>query len=275
MTPQRGAVLSRSLWWLLTIVVSALVVTPSPARADGWDVTFFLGKAYPTLDRRLTFPLSVPSIPGVDVTVTGTPEIDTDGGLVFGGALAWEAGVVGIEGRLDVTEVGFDLTGARYDLRATLPPFQSLIGSIVLDDGRFDANRLNLLSLNIRLRTPGSVGLVTSGGLSYLREITIDGEVPLTAQVSGIPSVQAGLQLRAAPDQSGHRFGVNAGAGLRVGGERVALMGEVRVFYFQEFELQFGVANAPDLVTQLLNSLDPIRFNPVIVNAQAGIVVKF
>ncbi len=36
-----------------------------------------------------------------------------------------------------------------------------------------------------------------------------------------------------------------------------------------------GVEGAPDLVAQLLDSFDPVRFEPVIVNAQAGLVFKF
>jgi hypothetical protein len=34
------------------------------------------------------------------------------------------------------------------------------------------------------------------------------------------------------PGESEQRLGLNGGAGLRIGGSRVALMAEVRVFYF-------------------------------------------
>jgi mono/diheme cytochrome c family protein len=47
----------------------------------------------------------------VDVTVTGTPRLETDGDLTFGGAVAAEAGIIGIEGRLDSPKIGFDLAG--------------------------------------------------------------------------------------------------------------------------------------------------------------------
>jgi hypothetical protein len=229
-------------------------------------------------DERLTLRPSVPSLPGVDVMVSGNPEIRADGGLVLGAALAFEAGVFGIEGRLDATDVGFDITGARYDLRATRPPFTGLEGSVTIGDGRMDADRLMLLSINARLRTPGQIGLVASGGLSYLPDITIGGSVPLTVQVGGIPPLPAfdpRLRLRAAPGESEHRVGLNGGAGLRIGGSRVALMGEVRAFYFREYELRFGVDGGPEFLDDLLDSLDPIRFEPIVVNAQAGIVFRF
>jgi hypothetical protein len=44
-------------------------------------------------------------------------------------------------------------------------------------------------------------------------------------------------------------------------------MGEVRVFYFREYELRFNVADAPPVVEDRLEGLDPVRFEPVIVNA--------
>lgn len=250
----------------------------SPAWAQGLDVTVFVGGAYPVYDERLTLRASAPSFPGVDVTASGNPELRADGGLVFGGAIAFELGILGIEGRLDATDVGFELRGARYDFRATQPPFAGLTGSLTLGDGRLDADRLYLLSGNVRLRTPGPVGLVASGGVSLLPDITISGSVPLSLQVDGIspiPGVEPRLQLRAAPGESEHRIGVNAGAGLRIGGSRVAVMAEVRVFYFREYELRFDAEDAPDLVTSFLESVEPVRFEPVVVNAQAGLVFKF
>lgn len=262
----------------LVLVPLALLCAPSAAFAD-WDFTVFLGRAYPVYEERLTLRApSVPSLPGVDVTPTGTPEITADGGPVFGAALAWEAGVIGLEGRLDVTEIGFDLTGARYDLRATAPPLAGLTGALSVGDGRFDAERLSLLSLNLRLRTPGSTGIFVSGGLSYLPDVAITGSVPMQLEVEGVPSLRGfapRLRLLATPGQSDHRFGVNGGAGIRLGGSRLALMAEARVFYFKEYELNFAVEDGPGFVNDLLGGLDPVRFEPVIVNAQAGLIIRF
>ena len=67
---------------------------------------------------------------------------------------------------------------------------------------------------------------------------------------------------------------VNGGAGLRIGG-RVALMAEVRGFYFREFDLRLTRVNGPDLIDDLLAGVDAIGFRPVFVNAQVGLAFKF
>jgi hypothetical protein len=85
-------------------------------------------------------------------------------------------------------------------------------------------------------------------------------------------SEEVALFLRATPGESGNRFGANAGAGLRFGG-RVALMAEARVFYFKEFELRFDADD--DALDELLDGLDAVRFTPVFVNVQAGLVFRF
>ncbi len=99
--------------------VSLLLGSSEHAEAQGFDLTFFVGRAFPTYDERLTLRPSTPTVPGVDISVEGSPLIEADGGPVFGGALAYEFGVLGIEGRLDATDVGLAITGARYNLRGT------------------------------------------------------------------------------------------------------------------------------------------------------------
>ena len=263
---------------LCSSALAVILALPGVAAAQGIDFTFFLGRAYPIYDDRLTLRASVPALPGVEITSSDTLEIRTDGGLVFGGAVGFELGVLAIEGRLDGTEVGFDSTRARYDLRATQPPLTGLTGSITFGAGRFEAERLYLLSGNVRLRSPGPVSFVVSGGVSLLPDITITGSAPLSLELAGIPLTPAfdpRLRLRAAPGESEHRLGVNGGAGVRIGAGRLALIAEARAFYFREYELRFAVDDAPELIAGLLDSLDPVRFEPVIVNAQIGLVVKF
>jgi hypothetical protein len=262
---------------LAACAVVALLGIGGTANAQGIDLTVFAGRAYPIYDERLTLRPSAPSLPGVDITVAGSPVLRAEGGPVFGAALAFELGVFGIEGRIDATEVGLDFTGARYDLRGTDPPFEGLTAAITFSPGRFDADRISLLSLNARLRTPGPIGIVASGGISYLPDIRISGALPLTLQAPGLPSLPGlspGLTLRATPGQSEHRFGVNGGAGLRVGG-RVGVMAEARAFYFREYDLRFGIDNGPELLNELLAGVDPVRFRPIFVNAQVGLVLKF
>jgi hypothetical protein len=253
-------------------VAFALLALPPRISAQGVDLTLFVGKAFPTYDERLT--LTIPPISGADFTTLESPLIRADGGSVFGGALALEWGILAVEGRLDSTAVGLEFTGARYELRVNEPPFQDLAVTLSAAPGRFDADRVNILSLNARLRTPGPIALVASGGLSYLPEIQVTGSIPLRLEASGFPqaSEEVALFLRATPGESDNRFGVNAGAGLRFGG-RVALMAEARVFHFKEFELRFDAAD--DALDELLDGLDAVRFTPVFVNVQAGLVFRF
>jgi hypothetical protein len=264
---------------LVRIACAVVVLLGTSGRAAGQDVdlTFFLGGVFPTYDERLTLRPPTPTVPGVDVSVVGQPLIEADGGPVFGGALAFEWGILGIEGRLDAVELGFDVTGARYDLRGTQPPFTGLSASITVSDGRFDADKITALSANVRIRTPGPVALIASGGLSFLPDITVTGTLPLRVEVPGLPippDLEPKLTLRAVPGQSEHRWGVNGGAGLHIGG-RVALTGEVRVFYFREYELRFGAENELGFLDELLAGLASVGFEPIFVNAQAGITFKF
>lgn len=253
---------------------------PAAASAQVVDVTLFTGRAFPLYDERLTLHPSAPVLAGVDVTVAGSPVLEADGGPVFGAALAVEprrfGGLLGIEARLDATDVGLEFSGARYDLRGTTFPFAGLTAGIILSPGRFDANRISLLSLNGRFRTPGRIGFMASAGMSYLPDIDVSGSIPLTVDAPGLPlpTVDAALALRATPGQAGRRLGVNGGAGLRIGG-RVAFTADVRGFYFREYELRLVRVNGPDLLDDLLAAAAPIRFTPVFVNAQVGVAFRF
>jgi hypothetical protein len=244
--------------------------------AQSLDLTIFGGVAYPVYEERLTFRAATPSIPGVDITAANSPILRADGGPVFGAAAAIEAGIFGIEGRLDSVDAGIEFSGAHYELRGTSFPFQGVTASLTAPEGRFDADRITLLSLNARIRTPGRISLIASGGLSYLPDINISGSVPLSVQASDLPALafDAALTLRGVPGESEHRLGINGGAGIRIGG-RVALTGEVRAFYFRDYELRFGSANGPELLDDLLAEADGVRFTPVFVNAQAGVSFRF
>lgn len=258
--------------------LASLVVSPTFASGQHLDLTVFAGGAFPILDGRLVIRASgVPGVPGYDVTASGTPELQLDGGAVFGTAVALDFGPLGIEGRWDATGVGFDARGARYSVTPAAASSPQLAGSVTLGDGRFDLRRLHLISINLRVRTPGPVGLLASGGLSYLPDIQITGSVPVAAEVLGLPvlpSLQPRLTLVATPEQSAHRWGVNAGAGIRVGG-RVSLIAETRIFYFKSYDLRFAMNDALPLVSELVNGIRTIRFNPIILNAQAGLSFRF
>lgn len=210
--------------------------------------------------------------------MVGSPLIKADGGPVLGGAFAFEFGILGVEGRLDATEVGLEFTGARYDLRGTQSPLDGLTASVTVFEGRFETDRIGLLSINARIRTPGPVAIVVSGGLSYLSPGVQRGWIHSAAPRGTGHSVASRHRPKAEARLTGrhaseHRWGVNGGAGLRIGG-RVALTGEVRVFYFRDYELRFEADNG-QILDELLSRLALVRFDRVFVNAQAGVTFRF
>jgi hypothetical protein len=164
----------------------------------------------------------------------------------------------------------------RYDLLGVEPPITGLTATLVLSDGRFDVDRLRLWSANLRIRTPGPVALVASGGLTFMPDFEVSGSVPVAvpdAPVLGALGTR--LRLAVAPGESRNRTGVNAGAGLRVGGERVALVAEGRVFYFREYQLQILAEDDLPVFDGLAPSFETVHFRPVIITAQAGLLFRF
>lgn len=260
---------------LLVFLVTA--TAGSTAEARQLDLALLVGRAYPLIEERLAFRPPDPSLPGVDVGVSGDPVLRVDGGAVFGAVLGVNLGVIGVEARVDATDVGFDLRGARYEFRPVDSRAPQGAAALAVGNGRFDARRFYLVSGNVRVRTPGATGLIMSGGLSVLPDVAISGSVPLAAEIGGFPvaGIAPRVRLRIAPGQSEHRIGGNAGIGLQVGAGPIALRAEVRVFAFRDYDLHFDVVGAPDHVEDLLDEVVLIRFQPVIVNAQAGLVLRF
>ena len=138
---------------LAILFVLSLVGSAARVSAQGIDITVFGGIAYPLYEERLTFRPSTPSLPGVDITAAIPPVLRAEGGPVFGTAVAFEAGIFGIEGRWDSLSAGIEFTGARYDLRGTAFPFQGLTATLIAQPGQFDTDRISMLSVNARIRT--------------------------------------------------------------------------------------------------------------------------
>ena len=258
--------------------VILLLASSTGAAAQGFDVTFFVGKAFPTYDERLTLRPSTPSVPGArggHRRRIAAHRSERRAGLRRRARL--RVGHSRCRGtarrnRSQPRPHWCPVQSARYPAA-----FEGLAARVTISDGTFDADRIGLLSANVRVQTPGPVALIASGGLSYLPDINVTGSLPLRVEVSGVPTppdVNQRLTLRAAPGQSEDRWGVNGGVGLRLGG-RVALIGEVRVFYFQDYELRFTAENGSEILNELLAGLAPVRFDPVFVNAQAGVTFRF
>jgi hypothetical protein len=256
------------------ILVTLLTIMVPATAAAGWDLSVWVGKAYPTYDQELVvrFP-TVPVIPGMTIDADGVPEIRGNGGPVYGGSIAYD-GIFGLEGRLDLVEVAVEFTGAQYNVAFSPPAFGTASGRLTVGDVTFEPDRLKVISLNARLRTPGPVGLFASGGFSYLPGFEARGTVPLSFQLQGISGVaQPTLRVRVDPEETEHSFGVNGGGGVRIGG-RVGVFAEARVFYFKSYELNLAFDDAQPLVDLLLDEIDPVRFRPVIFNAVVGLSIR-
>ena len=264
---------------IVRVVLAMILVLAGGGRAaaQGFEVTVFVGRAFPTYDERLIFRPSTPTMPGVDVTVDGSPLIEAT--RRAGARRRYRVRVGHVRHRRPSRRNRRESRSHRrpVNLLGTEPPFEGLTAHVTVSAGTFDADRIGLVSTNVRIRTPGRVALVVSGGLSYLPDINVTGSLPVRVEVPGAPpqpDFNPTLTLRAVPGQSEDRWGANGGAGLRIGG-RVALMGEVRVFYFRDYELQFDAQNGPPILDQLLDSLAPVHFDPIFVNVQAGVTFRF
>jgi hypothetical protein len=259
------------------IVFGVAIASASPVRADGWDVSLFGGIAYPTYEQQFTVrPPTIPPLPGFIIQPSGDLVIDAKGGPVFGAAVCGEVGIIGIEARFDSTAIDLRTGGLTYTLSNNTPPLPPLTGSVAIDPGPLQTDRLSLLSLNLRLRTPGPISIFASGGFSYLPDFRVTGTTPVRLTVDGFPALDetTTFGLRVSPSESSHRFGVNAGGGLRFKiAPGVSVFGEGRVFYFKEYELAIEVGNRD--LSDLVGGVEPLRFRPVVVNAVGGLTFSF
>jgi hypothetical protein len=260
------------------VLAIGLTALSTPVRAEGFDISLFGGLAFPTYEQRFTVRApTVAPLPGFVIRPNGDLTIDAKGGTVFGAAVCGEVGgVIGIEARFDSTAIELRTGGLRYDVSYSAPPLPTLTGSVSIDPGPLTTDRLKLLSLNLRLRTPGPVSLVASGGVTYLPDFEVTGTTPVNLTVGGLPVLdqQASFGLRVSPTESSHRLGVNGGAGLRVKlAPGVSLFGEGRVFYFKEYELAVEVDD-PTL-QGFVGDIELPRFRPIVVNAVGGITFSF
>jgi hypothetical protein len=257
---------------VLALGLVLTVLGQTPASAQGGDVTFFGGYAYPTYSQQFTYRPPMISVPGIEVRPEGELTLDAKGGLTIGVAGAFElGGFFAIEGRFDSTAIDLYSSGVRYTVSGS-----GLSGALSIGQGPLSVDRLNLLSLNLRLRTPGAVSLYASGGLSYLPKFEVSGSIPLSIQLPGtvIPDTQIPLRLVVAPSDSSNRVGVNGGLGLRVKvAPGVSLIGEIRGFYFKRYDL---ILESTDrTLNTLVGGFRTVQFDPIVVNATGGLSISF
>ena len=147
-------------------------------------------------------------------------------------------------------------------------------------EGTVALDRLLPVSLNLRYRGGGRVGLVASAGVSYLP--SLDYAVTQELGIGAIGGV-GGIELPTLPLEAGGQidgfWGANAGIGLRIRlSDAVSANVEGRGFFFGERELEWKIDRfpiSPELGELLRRQLDPIRFTPGFFQATAGLSVRF
>jgi len=277
-------------------VVALAALLPTAASAEGnLEVTGYLGTSFPFYSQSFTYspgPVSL-SIPGLTITQEGVFKMDGSGGLVLSGGVAYYfGGVIGIEGRLDTVKLNVDTTGAKYDVRLTLPGLpQPFTASLDLGTGTADLSTLKPWSLNLKLRTPGPVRLFVSGGVSRLPalEFTVNQNIGLGATALNVITSKLDVgtvRLKGAlvPQEGESRWGANAGGGLQLGlGPRVALVAEARFFYFGERTYDWSAVPTDrflaGLEQRLLDAtkqrLPAVKFKPQFFQATGGVSISF
>jgi hypothetical protein len=233
-----------------------------------------------------------PLIPGIDIRQEGVFTLDAQGGAALGGsATFYLLPRLGLEVRLDTLDVQVSTTDARFDVRADLPaPLPDLETTLALSAATVSLDRLRPVSLNLKFKTTGTVAFTLSGGVSYLRALSLTVTQPLALGVTGLNGAQfqiATLALRAEarPETAGDgsQFGVNGGLGLRLGlGSHLALSAEARYFYFGKTRLAWSSASErpltpieEPLLRAALPRLDAVEFNPQCFQATVGLAVVF
>ena len=266
----------------IATLLGLLVLAPAPGGAGQVEISGWAGPSLPFYSQSFRYqPPAVPPLPGFGVEQVGEFRFDASGGVSFGAGLAWHgAGPLGVELRVDSGAIDVTQEGATF--RVTVRP-PSPLPPLTLDvetEGRVAFDRLLPLSLNLRYRGGGRVGLVASAGLSYLP--AFDFAVTEELGIGAIAGV-GGIDLPTLPLEAGGEiegfWGANAGIGLRVRlSDAVSANIEGRGFFFGERELEWSIdrfPGSPELGEALRQQLDPIRFTPGFFQATAGLSVRF
>jgi hypothetical protein len=259
--------------------LSALIICSVGARAGDVELFAQAGLTLPfyqqsfRYDPKLLIPANLP------VSSDGAFQLDATGNLSFAGGLTWYvAKVVGFEARVDSAAIDIAVEGTSLSANlGSIGPIQIPAVTAAVD-GDVTVGRLNAASLNLKLRTPGSVRFYISGGVSYMPSVEFAATARLRLSLSSLPSLSLPAPAVTANATLDASIGGNAGVGLQLGlGPNLSLLVEARAFAFPEQEIRWGPASGgASPVEQLLASnLDPIRFRPGFFQATAGLAVSF
>jgi len=269
----------------------AMLTAPALAVAGELELTGYGGYTFPFYKQTLEYdpgPVTVP-IPGVTVEQGGSFKLEASGGPAFaGGAAFYVTGGFGFEVRYDHADITVDTKASSYTVRVGLPaPLDPVVADLALAEGTADLKAAAPFSLNLKLRTPGSVRLTVSGGASRLGDLefivqqTVGlGVIAFNLDESNIQVGTIGFKASAVAEST---WGGNLGLGLQIPlGEHGALVLEGRGFYFPKRTVEWEpVVDRPlsaielALLARLQERLPPVEFEPWWVQATVGFALRF
>jgi hypothetical protein len=275
----------------LLLLLVALAAAPSLAAE--LELTGYGGYTFPFYSQTFKYdpgPVTVP-IPGVSVEQGGSFELKASGGPAFAGGIAlYVTDGFGFEVRYDRADITVETQSSSYTVRMGLPaPLDPVVADLALTAGTVDLQAAAPLSLNLKLRTGGSVKLTASGGASRLGDLQLTAEQTIGLGVVLFDLVQNNVQVgtigiqATAAAEAGSSWGGNLGLGLQIPiGERAALVLEARGFYFPKRTVEWEpVLDRPltdieeDLLQRVQENLPAVEFSPWWVQATVGFAIRF
>ena len=273
------------------LLLLAVLATPAVGGAAEFELTGYAGYTFPFYSQTFTYdpgPVTVP-IPGVTVDQGGSFALEASGAPAFaGGATFYLTGGLGLEVRYDRADLTVDTKASSYTVRVGLPaPLEPVVADLALAQGTADLKAAAPFSINLKLRTPGSVRFFLSGGASHLGDLEFTvrqtvglGVIAFDLLESHVDVGTIGVKGTGVAESS---WGGNLGLGLQIAiGEHAALVVEGRGFYFPKRKVEWAPvvdrALSPielALLARLQERLPPVEFEPWWVQATAGFAVRF
>ena len=269
----------------------AVLAAPALAGAAEFELTGYAGYTFPFYSQTFKYdpgPVTVP-IPGVTVDQGGSFALEASGAPAFAGAATFYlTGGLGFEVRYDRADLTVDAKASSYTVRVGLPaPLDPVVADLALAQGTADLKAASPFSINLKLRTPGSVRFFLSGGASHLGdlEFTVQQTVGLGVTVFDVPHNNFKVSTIGVKGTAvaGSSWGGNIGLGLQIAiGEHAALVVEGRGFYFPKRKVEWEpVVDRPlsaierALLARLQERLPAVEFEPWWVQATAGFAIRF
>lgn len=265
------------------LVITILSFVALPGSASDAELSVQVGRVAPYFEQAVRYAPGVLGSSGFSLQLADSIGLDAQGGTSVAASLAvFPAKVFGIEARVDRAPIEVTVKDARFDLSLRVPGLPPLSASVT-GVGSATIDPLTPLSLNLKLRTTGSLRFAVSGGLSYLPSFDFEATETLRlGSLLGVGVGGPGLSVRAGGTlDSG--FGLNGAIGIEIAlSGRLALVGEARGFVFEEQTLVWRTAGdrplnlVDQLIEQeLLRRLDPVRFRPGFYQANLGLTIRF